>query len=420
MSRSQLGHSDGSHASRGNDAGCNILHIDMDAFFASVEVRNNPELTGKQVIVGHAGSRGVVLSATYPARKLGVHSAMPMSRAMRLAPQAIIVEPHHDLYAEVSENIMTIFESITPLVQPLSVDEAFLDVSGAIKLMGSPAEIGDLIRARVFDEQGITCSVGVAPTMFVAKLATNFAKPNGLHVVPADGVIDFLHPLPISALWGVGEKTAEQLGRLGLKTVGDIASMPVPTLARVVGEAQGKHLFELAWGRDPRTVTPEQHDRSISAENTFMTDVDDPEIIHAELLNLSDKVARRLRAGNVTTRTVTLKVRFSDFTTITRSKSVAVPTDVGNDIYTISKGLFEALHLQRARIRLVGVKAGNLADADDFVDQMSLIPEARESGWREAEQVVDKVAEKFGKFAVRPARLVRRRDPHKPRTTDEN
>jgi DNA polymerase-4 len=267
----------------------------MDAFFALVEVRENPSLAGKQVIVGYDGNRGVVLSATYEARKLGVHSAMPMSRALRLAPNAIVVEPDHEKYSEVSENVMAIFESITPLVQPLSVDEAFLDISGAQKLMGTPSQIGEVIRARVNDEQGITCSVGVASTMFVAKLATNFAKPDGLHVVPADKVIEFLHPLPIGALWGVGEKTAEQLSRLGLVSVSDIANTPVKTLARVIGQAAAEHLYELAWGRDPRTVTPNQAEKSIGAEETFSSDLDNQEEILGELLRVTDRATRRLR-----------------------------------------------------------------------------------------------------------------------------
>ncbi len=301
----------------------------MDAFFALVEVRENPSLAGKQVIVGYDGNRGVVLSATYEARKLGVHSAMPMSRALRLAPNAIVVEPDHEKYSEVSENVMAIFESITPLVQPLSVDEAFLDISGAQKLMGTPSQIGEVIRARVSDEQGITCSVGVASTMFVAKLATNFAKPDGLHVVPADKVIEFLHPLPIGALWGVGEKTAEQLSRLGLVNVSDIANTPVKTLARVVGQAAAEHLYELSWGRDPRTVTPNQAEKSIGAERTFESDIDDPEEILAQILDLSNKVAKRLRAANYFSRTITIKVRFADFTSVTRSKSLPSSTESG-------------------------------------------------------------------------------------------
>jgi DNA polymerase-4 len=405
MSRSQLNRGNSASTPQGDDVGCNILHIDMDAFFALVEVRENPSLAGKQVIVGYDGNRGVVLSATYEARKLGVHSAMPMSRALRLAPNAIVVEPDHEKYSEVSENVMAIFESITPLVQPLSVDEAFLDISGAQKLMGTPSQIGEVIRARVSDEQGITCSVGVASTMFVAKLATNFAKPDGLHVVPADKVIEFLHPLPIGALWGVGEKTAEQLSRLGLVNVSDIANTPVKTLARVVGQAAAEHLYELSWGRDPRTVTPNQAEKSIGAERTFESDIDDPEEILAQILDLSNKVAKRLRAANYFSRTITIKVRFADFTSVTRSKSLPSSTDLATDIYATSKSLFEAMHLQRARIRLVGVRATGLVPTSESSVQLEF--SERDSGWREAEEAMDQVSLKFGNSAVKPARLIK-------------
>ena len=377
----------------------------MDAFFALVEVRENPSLTGKQVIVGYDGNRGVVLSATYEARKLGVHSAMPMSRALRLAPNAIVVEPDHEKYSEVSENVMAIFESVTPLVQPLSVDEAFLDISGAQKLMGTPTQIGEVIRARVSDEQGVTCSVGVASTMFVAKLATNFAKPDGLHVVPADKVIEFLHPLPIGALWGVGEKTAEQLARLGLVNVSDIANTPVKTLARVIGQAAAEHLYELSWGRDPRVVTPNQAEKSIGAERTFEADIDDPEEILAQILDLSNKVAKRLRAANYFSRTITIKVRFADFTSVTRSKSLPSSTDLATEIYATSKSLFEAMHLQRARIRLVGVRATGLVPTSESSVQLEF--SNRDSGWREAEVAMDQVSLKFGNSAVKPARLIK-------------
>jgi DNA polymerase-4 len=377
----------------------------MDAFFALVEVRENPSLAGKQVIVGYDGNRGVVLSATYEARKLGVHSAMPMSRALRLAPNAVVVEPDHEKYSEVSENVMAIFESVTPLVQPLSVDEAFLDISGAKKLMGTPSQIGEVIRARVSDEQGITCSVGVASTMFVAKLATNFAKPDGLHVVPADKVIEFLHPLPIGALWGVGEKTGEQLARLGLVNVSDIANTPVKTLVRVIGQAAAEHLYELAWGRDPRVVTPNQAEKSIGAERTFEADIDDPEEILARILDLSNKVAKRLRAANYFSRTITIKVRFADFTSVTRSKSLPSSTDLATDIYATSKSLFEAMHLQRARIRLVGVRATGLVPTSESSVQLEF--SNRDSGWREAEAAMDQVSLKFGNSAVKPARLIK-------------
>lgn len=392
-------------APRGDDRGCNILHVDMDAFFAAVEVRDNPALRDKQVIVGHGVSRGVVLSATYPARAFGVRAAMPMSQALRIAPHALVVEPRMDAYREVSQNVMAIFESITPLVQPLSLDEAFLDVSGALKLMGNPAMIGDLIRQRVATEQGITCSVGVAPSMFVAKLATNFAKPNGLHVVPADKVLDFLHPLPLGALWGVGEKTASQLERLGLRTVADIANTPVKILSRVIGDAIARHLIDLSWGRDLRRVTPQVAEKSIGAERTFDDDIDDMEVLVAQLLDLSSKLASRLRSSNQVAKTITLKVRSSDFTTVTRSKSLDIPTDVGHEIYVIASQLFHGLDLARTRIRLLGLRATGLRQETQRSVQLAFNDQI--DRWREAEQVMDRVADKFGHSLLKPARLIR-------------
>ena len=386
-----------------DDIGCDILHVDMDAFFAAVEVRDRPELRGKQVIVGHSGGRGVVTSATYEARAVGVRSAMPMSQAMRLAPNAVVVEPSHEKYTEVSARVMEIFETVTPMVQPLSIDEAFLNVKGAIKLIGSPRHIAQLIRTRVWESQGITCSVGIATTMFVAKLATNVAKPNGIQVVPKDKVIEFLHPLPVGELWGVGEKTRTQLERMGLLKVGDIANTPMTTLVRILGDAHGRHLYDLAWGRDARTVSTSQPEKSISAERTFNVDVDNPEVVQAQLLYLSNKVARRLREGGYTTRTVSIKIRFADFSTVTRTKSLAGATDVANEIYAIARSLYDAMHLQRVRVRLVGVRCENLSESGQVQTPLS----NRGSGWRETEQVMDKVALKFGSSKVQPARLVR-------------
>ena len=270
--------------------------------------------------------------------------------------------------------------------------------------MGSPRTIGDLIRARVHDEQGITGSVGVASTKFVAKLASTRIKPDGLLVVPRDEVVAFLHPLPVGALWGVGEKTEEVLRRLGLVTVGDLAHTPVRTLTRALGPAAGEHLAALAWGRDDRAVVPHEPDRSVGAEETFSRDVDDPAVALRELLRLSEGVARRLRHGGVVGRTVSIKVRFADFTTITRSRTLSDPTDVARDIYAVARGLFEALGLQRARLRLVGVRVEGLLEADDAPRQLLL--DAREHGWRDAERAADRAAERFGRDAVRPARLV--------------
>ena len=272
-----------------DDTGCHVLHIDMDAFYASVEIRDRPQIAAQPVIVGHTGGRGVVLSANYIARRFGVRSAMPVSRARRLCPQAVFVPPRHRLYSAVSREVMAIFKAVTPEVEPLSLDEAFLDVAGAVRRVGPPAAIGRLIRGQVSDELGITCSVGIATTKFVAKLASVHCKPDGLLVVPADGVLDFLHPLPVSALWGVGQRTGAVLARLGFRTVADLANAPVSTLERELGQATAAHLSSLAWGRDHRRVETGAHDKSVGAEETFGSDISDPEQIRRELLRLSRK-----------------------------------------------------------------------------------------------------------------------------------
>lgn len=388
----------------GDDTGCTVLHVDMDAFYASVALVERPELRGRPVVVGGGGGRSVVLSATYEARRFGVHSAMPMGRARRLCPQAVVLEPDHRRYGEVSRGVMEIFRSVTPAVEPLSLDEAFLDVSGAVRRLGPPAAIGRLVRDRVADEQQITCSVGVAATKFVAKLASGRAKPDGLLVVPRAQTVTFLHRLPVGALWGVGERTEEALLRLGLRTVADLAHTPVGTLRRAVGDAAGSHLHELAWGRDPRQVVPEQIERSVGAEETFARDVDDPEVVLRELLRLSERVAARLRSRRVVGRTVTVKVRFADFTTITRARTLPERTDVARTVYAVARDLFLALGLDRARLRLVGVRVEGLADAAQGHHQLAL--DERPRGWREAERAVDRASARFGAGAVRPAALV--------------
>ncbi|HLZ37025.1 MAG TPA: DNA polymerase IV [Mycobacteriales bacterium] len=394
------------------DAACPILHVDMDAFYASVELRRRPELRGRPMIVGGAGTRGVVLSATYEARAFGVHSAMPMMRARRLCPQAVVLPPDPRAYATTSAGVMEIFRSVTPLVEPLALDEAFLDVAGASRRLGSPVQIAELLRARVVDEQGITCSVGVAPSKFVAKLASATCKPDGLLVVPADQVVAFLHPLPVGALWGVGERTEEVLVRLGLRTVGDLAHTPVETLRRALGPALGAHLAALAWGRDERSVVPDEPERSIGAEETFPRDVDDPEAIHRELLRLAERVAARLRAAGLAGRTVSIKVRFADFTTLTRARTLPHVTDVGHEIYTVARGMYDALGLDRARLRLVGVRVEGLADAATQPRQLLLTEWA--SGWREAERAVDRATHRFGAGSVRFAALVDEGDKGPP------
>ena len=390
---------------RPDDTGCHILHVDMDAFYASVELRDRPELAGRPVIVGGTGGRSVVLSATYPARAFGVRSAMPMARAARLCPHAVIIPPRHDLYAAVSREVMAIFRAITPQVEPLSLDEAFLDISGALRrLARPPARIGQLIRAQV-SELGITCSVGVASSKFIAKLASRTCKPDGLLVVPADDVLGFLHPLPVAALWGVGEQTGQALARLGLRTVADIAHTPIGTLERGLGRAAAAHLSALAGGRDERRVVPGTQEKSIGAEETFASDVCDPEVIRRELLRLSGRTARGLRAAGCSARTVVVKLRLASFKTITRSRTLPEPTDVAQQIYTTACALYAAAGLDaRARLRLVGVRATGLIPASAAPQQLAFGD--RPVSWREAERAVDRIAGRFGTDAVRPAILV--------------
>jgi DNA polymerase-4 len=392
-----------------DDTGCHILHVDMDAFYASVELRDRPELAGAPVIVG-GGSRGVVLSATYPARAYGVTSAMPMTRARRLCPQAIVLAPSRGLYSEVSREVMALFRSVTPEVEPLALDEAFLDVSGAVRRLGRPAEIGALIRAQVQAQQQITCSVGVATTKFVAKLASVSAKPDGMAVIPADATLGFLHPLPVSALWGVGERTGRVLAGLGLRTVGDIAQVPQAALERALGRAAGAHLHALAWGRDEREVVAGVHEKSVGAEETFGTDIGDPDVIRRELLRLAGRTAQALRSAGAVARTVVVKLRRADFTTITRSRTLPAPTDVAKEIYATACALYEASGLPAgALLRLVGVRATGLVPAATAQSQLAF--GERPAAWREAEQAIDQITGRFGPDAVRPAALVRGRKP---------
>ncbi len=397
--------------SGGAGDGCHILHVDMDAFYASVMTRDRPELRSVPVIVG-GGHRGVVLSASYLARRSGVRSAMPMTRARRLCPGATVLAPDFEAFATVSRSVMETFRQVTPWVETLSMDEAFLDLRGAVRRLGPPAEIAESIRARVADEQGITCSAGLAATVGVAKIASRRAKPDGVVVVPAAETTAFLHPLPVEELWGVGERTAEQLHRLGLRTVGDVAHTPLATVQRAVGPAMGRQLHHLAWAEDRRTVTArrgpaEEPDRSIGADETFSRDTDDPEFVLCELLRLSSKVGARLRGAHLAGRTVTLKVRFADFTTITRSRTMAEATDVTRVIHETASALFRGLGLQRARIRLVGVRVEGLVPRSTVYHQLVL--GAREQGWSEADQAVDRAVSRFGSAAVQPASLLRSR-----------
>jgi DNA polymerase-4 len=380
-----------------------ILHVDMDAFYASVSIKDNPKLKGKAVVVG-AGARGVVLSANYEARKFGIRAAMPVGRAQAMAPHAIFIPPDHTRYSEVSDEVMKIFRDVSPHVEPISLDEAFIDVTGAKRSIGSGREIAMMIREKVEREQGITCSVGIAHNKFIAKLASQHCKPNGVLEIASDRVLTFLHPLPAKAIWGVGPKTNEQLEKLGLRTVGEIANTPRSTLIRALGEATGSSLYELAWGRDYRDVVSDEPEKSISAAETFASDLDDPEEILREFLRLCEKATLRMRQAGFCAKTISIKVRFADFKTITRSKTLDQPISGTKESFEVAKKLYQDLKIDRARIRMVGVSLEGLILAQDSSEQLLL--GQRDIGWRQADSAIDRVKAKFGRASVRPARLV--------------
>ena len=386
-----------------------ILHVDMDAFYASVEVFKDPSLRGKPVIVGGQGGRGVVTSASYEAREFGVTSAMPTIRARRLCPHGIFLPNDFESYLEFSRQIREVFLSVTPLVEPLSLDEAFLDVSGSVKLFGEPPAIGHLVKQRIADI-GLTCTVGVAPNKFVAKLASTLAKPDGFLVVRPEELESFLHPLPLTALWGVGQQTGDALRKLGLRTVGDVASLSRRTLERAIGEAVGGHLHELANGHDDRPVVPNEPARSVGSEETFSKDIDSSDEVLRELLRLADRTAERLRTKGLCGRTVTIKVRFSNFKTITRSRTLDHEVDTSFELYDVAKELYERLDPERPRIRLLGVSMSGVVPGPPK-RQLELLEGATGSATAErrarAADAMDDIRHRFGSDAVTQASLLK-------------
>ncbi len=401
---------DGSEYSEEIDStACPILHVDMDAFFVSVALRAYPHLRGKPVVVGGMGRRGVVSSASYEARVFGVRSAMPTARARQLCPHAAFLPVPGDDVRTASRAVMDIFRSFTPVVEQLSVDEAFLDVAGGKRLWGSPHRIGALIREQVYRQLEMTCSVGVAASKFIAKLASTRSKPDGLLVVPPAQMLEFLHPLPLPALWGVGARTQERLERMGLHTVGDVARCPAASLKNLLGQAAARHLHALAWAQDPRSVEPSSVDKSVGAEETFSYDLDDPVLLRRCLLRLADTTGQRLRRSGYAVRTVTLKVRLADFTTLNRSRTLEHPTDTSGDLYDVACRLFDTvMPTQHLAVRLLGIRGENVVAAGVAAPQ--LILGGREHGWRDAERAIDKVASKFGSAAVQRAALVKPHD----------
>ncbi len=375
-----------------------ILHVDMDAFYASVEQRDHPALRGKQVIVGGHPTRGVVLAASYEVRPFGVRSAMPMSRAVRQAPQAIVVPPRPEVYAEVSEQLLAIFESVTPLVEPLSLDEAFLDVTGSLKLFGTGAEIAQRLRARIAAELSLPASAGIAQVKFVAKIASDLAKPNGQREVRPGEEKQFLAPLPVSRLWGVGPKAEQTLKGLKLSTIADLAARDPNWLEQRLGPS-GRELWALSQGQDPREVVPDREAKSIGAEDTFEEDLDDREALQVALHSQALRVGRRLRRAGVKTRVVQLKLKYSDFTLLTRRMTLEPSTDDGQTLYRAALTLLERAPTHQ-RVRLTGVSAQDLGGDD----QLSLFAPAPAKSDK-LNAALDRINARFGDGAVVTADL---------------
>ncbi|MCC6495248.1 MAG: DNA polymerase IV [Propionibacteriaceae bacterium] len=385
-----------------------VTHVDMDAFYASVELRRRPELRDVPMWVGGA-ERGVVLSANYPARAFGVRGGMSSTQARRLCPHAVSLPPDFDAYTEVSAGVVAIFETFTAHVESASIDEAYLDLTGAVGTAGSAVAIGERLRAMVADEQQISCSVGIGPNKLIAKMASNAAKPDGLLEVPPAAVIGFLHPQPVENLIGVGESTTASLHRLGITTIAELAYLPRTTLQRAFGPRAGALLAELAWGRDSSRVVARPGERGVGCQETFARDTDDRATVNAELLRVSVKVTSRMRAAGVLGRTVTLNLRFADFSTISRSLTLPSPTDITDEVYDAALALYARLGLQRARIRRVGVRVTGLVDRATAYLQPTL--DSPDHGWRDAERAADKVIRRFGPGAVQRAVLTRHHRP---------
>jgi DNA polymerase-4 len=424
------------------NAGRHVLHVDMDAFYASVEAKEDPALRGRPVVVGGTGNRGVVASASYEARAFGVRSAMPGAQARRLCPHAVFLAPHFDLYHAYSEGIHQIFESVTPLVEGVGLDEAFLDVSGCGALFGPPAQVAVLLHRRVTRELGIQCSVGGGPSKLVAKLASRAAKPRASRSGPVPGrstvvvgeadVLGFIWPMPVEALWGVGPASRDRLHKLGVKTVAELAALPAGTLRSALGKSAGQLLHELAWGRDPRPVVPGRAPKSIGHEETFPVDVVDRQELERRLVLMADAVAGRLRSSSLVARTVTLKLRYGDFTTLSRSHTFPGPQVTGPGLWAAGKALLDALDIGGG-VRLLGMSASGLLPAGcspgeqlqlalgaDVVASAgepvalagtlggTMPSQARRPDWVKASAAVDAVRARFGQGAVQPAVSVAR------------
>lgn len=404
MSRKQLDRTGGDLTGLGDDdAGCTILHLDMDAFFVSVERLIDPSLNGRPVIVGGRSGRGVVSSASYEARAYGVHSAMPIGRALALCPGAVVVPPTKGVYSEYSRRVFDVVGDITPDFSRVSVDEGYIDVSGAVRRLGSPAKIALQLRQAIAEKTGLPSSIGLSRAMVVSKIASARAKPNGQLVVPVGKEAQFMESMPVTALPGVGRATHETLSRYGIRTIGDLARQSPVWAAKTLGSA-GPALIGYAQGRDSRTVHEKAKDHSISAESTFDEDIYQLERLRTELLRLTDRVTARVRAEGLAAGTVTLKFRSPDFTTTTRAVTLPAPTDVTGEVYEALLGALEAAAAKRTGARLLGVAASNLQSVDVVGRQETLEGEGRST--RESDIAVDEIRKKFGANAISAASLL--------------
>lgn len=380
-----------------------ILHVDMDMFFVAVELLEHPELVGVPVIVAAQSSRSVVLSASYEARAYGVRAGMPLGRAQAMCPRGVVLTPHYDLYPKYSAIIMSLFHEITDCVEQISVDEAFLDVSGAIRRLGPPVVIARMLRSHIRQKTGLNASVGIGANKTVAKIASTHAKPDGLLLVSAQDTADFLAQLPVGALWGVGRKTADVLHAAGIQKIADVVDCGPEKLIRLVGVASGSHIYTLACGKDTRPVVSARADKSLGAEGTFEQDVVDLTVIQREILSLSHRTAGRLRAQGVRARKIVLKLRWSDFKTISRSRTLIHPTCSGQEVYACVRELLEKELPLASPVRLIGVRAEGLCTVNEGA-QLSLDGDGEQ--WAAVETAMDRIRAKFGPVSLGPAAIL--------------
>jgi len=377
-----------------------IIHVDMDAFYASVEQLDRPDLQGEPVIVGGtAESRGVVSAASYEARKFGIHSAMPTKTALKLCPQAILLPVRMHRYQEVSQQIFEIFTSYTPQVEPISIDEGFLDVTGWSRFRGSASVIGQAIKAKIKEETGLTASVGIAPNKFLAKLASDLEKPDGFVIITEENKQRILDPLPVSKIWGVGKVTCQILGNHGIKTVGDLRRSSLSFLKSILGNS-AEELLELAQGIDHRPVQTEHQAKNLSSEQTFATDIDDYETLRSVLYDQVQLIAARLRRKELLARTITLKLRYANFSTLTRSKTLSQATATTQTLWDAAHEVFTSWHeRQSGALRLIGFGVSSLQTGSG--QQQELFPDPQEQKQRHVDKALDAIHERFGKDAVR-------------------